>query len=114
MFENTGAGWLTALYIVRDCTFSGGSLSILRGYGDVTAPNTFVNGGLLAITREDELQPFYLDRAAVDGSSVAALRLESGDYWSARTPFCRTVFTRSSCGRRAAGQCHPTTGNITT
>jgi len=79
-FEGTyGLELVDALSSVRDSVFTGTSLSVLRGYADLTFPNTVVNG-LFSVIREESIQPFPIDGANVTGGDVAGLSLQGGTY----------------------------------
>jgi hypothetical protein len=55
-----------ALVVLRNNTFTDTYAEVLRGYADVTAPNSFT-GQPFRITRETGIQPFYFDNVSAIG-----------------------------------------------
>jgi hypothetical protein len=76
LFDATYAVISDALVELRGNTFLSSNCWLLRGYANVTSPNTFT-GGALTITREDSIQPLPVDGVHASG---AGLTLEGGQF----------------------------------
>src|SRR5262249_57919220 len=68
-----------AIIVLKDNVFNSATCSLLRGFADVTATNTFTNGSF-SVTREESLQPFYINGVHASNSTIAGLVLSGGNY----------------------------------
>ena len=66
VFTSSQFSMSDAIVVLRNNTFTDSYAEILRGYADVTAPNSFT-GQPFRITRETWIQPFYFDNVAATG-----------------------------------------------
>jgi hypothetical protein len=101
-----------AIVVLRNNSFTNTYTLLLRGYADVTAPNTFI-GQPLQINREHAVQPFYLD--GVNASSVALSGGLSLSGWNfllgPRTVLQNNLFPLELQGGLMPGSTLPLTGN---
>jgi len=68
-----------AVIVLIDNVFNSATCSLLRGFADVTATNTFTNGSF-SVTREESFQPFYINGVHASNSTIAGLVLSGGNY----------------------------------
>ena len=69
-----------AVSVLEDNIFNNTTCSVLRGFADLSATNTFM-GGNLSLIREESVQLFYLDGIHASGSAIAGLVLSGGNYF---------------------------------
>ena len=79
-FTSSSAFITDAIAVINDNVFNGATCSVLRGFADVTATNTFSNGDF-SLTREESFQPFYINGVHASNSTTAGLILSGGNYF---------------------------------
>jgi hypothetical protein len=89
-FNSSSATISDAITVLTDNVFNGGSCSVLRGFADVTATNTFMNGNF-SLNRQESVQPLYIDAMHASNNTTAGLVLSGGNYFVGPTPFFRTT-----------------------
>ena len=110
-FTSSSAFITDALAVLNDNVFNGATCSILRGFADVTATNTFINGGF-SLTREESFQPFYINGVHASNSTTAGLGLSGGNYFvGPDTVLQNNPFPVALEGGLLPGSAIPVTGN---
>jgi hypothetical protein len=100
-----------ALAVLNDNVFNGATCSVLRGFADVTATNTFTNGNF-SLTREESFQPFYINGVHATNSTTAGLVLSGGNYFvGSDTVLQNNPFPVALQGGLLPGSAIPLTGN---
>jgi hypothetical protein len=112
-FNSSGASMSDALVVLRNNIFSNSFAMLLRGYADVTAPNTFT-GGPLSIIRESNIQPLYVNGLTATGvSNAAGLWLDGGNYLlGPQTVLQNNLYSVQVKGGLLPGSTVPRTGNV--
>src|ERR1051325_86037 len=78
-FTSASAFITDALSVLEDNVFNNTTFSLLRGFADVTATNTFTNSQF-SLDRQESFQPFYLNGVHASNNPVAGLVLSGGNY----------------------------------
>jgi hypothetical protein len=80
-FNSLSSAFITdAIAVLQNNVFNNATCSLLRGFVDVTATNTFTNTNF-SVTREESYQPFYINGVHSSNSATAGLFLSGGDYF---------------------------------
>ena len=110
-FDSSSATISDAITVMRNNVFNNSTCWLLRGYADVTATNTF-NGGGLTVTREESLQPFYLDGVHATNSVAGGMSLAGGNFLSGpNTVLQNNLYPLSLEGGLLPGSTIPLSGN---
>src|SRR5262245_13799694 len=110
-FTSSSAFITDAIAVLNDNVFNGATCSILRGFADVTATNTFTNGDF-SLTREESFQPFYINGVHASNGATAGLVLSGGNYFvGPDTVLQNNPFPVALQGGLLPGSAIPLTGN---
>jgi hypothetical protein len=109
---NLSSAFITdAITILTDNVFNGAMCSILRGFADVTATNTFTNGNF-SLNRQESVQPLYIDGVHASNNTTAGLVLSGGNYFvGPNTVLQNNPFPVAIEGGLLPGSAIPVTGN---
>src|SRR5262245_14484633 len=90
-FDSSSSAFITdGIAVLRDNVFNNAICSLLRGFVDVTATNTFTNTNF-SVTREESVQPFYINGVHATNGSRQDWSFRVGIISSALTLFFRTI-----------------------
>ena len=110
-FTSSSAFITDALAVLNDNVFNGATCSLLRGFADVTATNTFMNGNF-SLNRQESVQPLYIDGVHASNSTTAGLVLSGGNYFvGPNTVLQNNPFPVALEGGLLPGSAIPVTGN---
>jgi hypothetical protein len=110
-FNSSSATIADAFTVFRNNVFNSSACMLLRGFADVTATNTFTNSNF-SLTREESVQPFYIDGVHASNSTIAGLVLSGGNYFvGANTVLQNNPYPISLEGGLLPGSAIPLTGN---
>lgn len=112
-FTSTQFTTSDALVVLKNNTFTDTYALILRGYADLTAPNTFTVQPL-RIIRENSIQPLYLDGVNASGvTTTGGMTLAGGNYLlGPATLLQNNLYTVEVEGGLLPGSNVPATGNV--
>ena len=110
-FTSSSAFITDAISVLTDSIFNGATCSVLRGFADVTATNTFMNGNF-SLNRQESVQPLYIDGVHASNSTTAGLVLSGGNYFvGPNTILQNNPFPVALEGGLLPGSAIPVTGN---
>jgi hypothetical protein len=110
-FNSSSATISDAITVLTNNAFNNSGCSLLRGFADVTSTNTFSSGNF-SLTREESVQPFYIDGIHATNSTIAGLVLSGGDYFvGGNTVLQNNPYPVSLQGGLLPGSAVPVTGN---
>jgi len=110
-FTSSSAFITDAISVLTDNIFNGATCSVLRGFADVTATNTFMNGNF-SLNRQESVQPLYIDGVHASNSTTAGLVLSGGNYFvGPNTVLQNNPFPVALEGGLLPGSAIPVTGN---
>lgn len=112
-FTSTQFTTSDALVVLKNNTFTNSYALILRGFADVTAPNTFTVQPL-RIIREHTTQPFFLNGVNASGvTTTGGMTLAGGNFLLGPNITLRNnLYTVEVEGGLLPGSNVPTTGNV--
>lgn len=111
-FTSSSAFITDAVSVLTANVFSGATCSVLRGFADVTATNTFTNGNF-SLNRQESVQPLYIDGVHASNSTTAGLVLSGGNYFvGPNTVLQNNPFPVALEGGLLPGSAIPITGNM--
>ena len=110
-FTSSSAFITDAISVLNDNVFNSATCSVLRGFADVTATNTFMNGNF-SLNRQESVQPLYIDGVHASNSTTAGLVLAGGNYFvGPNTILQNNPFPVALEGGLLPGSAIPVTGN---
>jgi hypothetical protein len=110
-FNSSSATISDAMTVLTNNVFNNSGCSLLRGFADVTSTNTFSSGSF-SLTREESVQPFYMDGIHASNSTIAGLVLSGGNYFvGGNTVLQNNPYPVSLQGGLLPGSAVPLTGN---
>src|SRR5262245_40976149 len=111
-FDSSSSAFITdGIAVLRDNVFNNAICSLLRGFVDVTATNTFTNTNF-SVTREESVQPFYINGVHATNGTSAGLVLSGGNYFvGADTVLQNNPYPVALLGGLLPGSAIPLTGN---
>lgn len=110
-FNSSSATISDAITVLRNNVFNNSGCMLLRGVADVTATNTLTNGNF-SLTREESIQPFYIDGVHASNSTIAGMVLSGGNFFvGSSTVLQNNPYPVSLLGGLLPGSAIPTMGN---
>lgn len=110
-FTSSSAFITDAISVLNDNVFNSATCSVLRGFADVTATNTFTNGSF-SLNRQESFQPFYINGVHASNSTTAGLVLSGGNYFvGPNTVLQNNPFPVALEGGLLPGSAIPVAGN---
>jgi len=110
-FTSSSAFITDAIAVLTDNVFTGATCSLLRGFADVTATNTFTNSNF-SVNRQESFQPFYLNGVHASNNTTAGLVLSGGNYFVGNnTVLQNNLYPVALEGGLLPGSVIPLTGN---
>ena len=110
-FNSSSAFITDAITVLNDNVFNSAICSVLRGFADVTATNTFTNANF-SLNRQESVQPFYIDGVHASNNTTAGLVLSGGNYFvGPNTVLQNNPFPVALEGGLLPGSAIPVTGN---
>jgi hypothetical protein len=110
-FNSSSAFITDAISVLNDNVFNSATCSVLRGFADVTATNTFTNANF-SLNRQESMQPFYIDGVHASNNTTAGLVLSGGNYFvGPNTVLQNNPFPVALEGGLLPGSAIPVTGN---
>jgi hypothetical protein len=110
-FTSSSAFITDAISVLTDNVFNSATCSVLRGFADVTATNTFMNGNF-SLNRQESVQPLYIDGVHASNNTTAGVVLSGGNYFvGPNTVLQNNPFPVALEGGLLPGSAIPVTGN---
>ena len=110
-FNSSSAFITDAITMLNDNVFNSAICSVLRGFADVTATNTFTNANF-SLNRQESVQPLYIDGVHASNNTTAGLVLSGGNYFvGPNTVLQNNPFPVALEGGLLPGSAIPVTGN---
>jgi hypothetical protein len=111
-FDSSSSATISdAITVLKDNVFNSATCLLLRGFADVTATNTFTNGNF-SVSRQESVQPLYIDGVHASNSITAGLVLSGGNYFvGPNTVLQNNPFPVALEGGLLPGSAIPLTGN---
>src|SRR4029453_8544526 len=110
-FTSSSAFITDALGVLNDNMFNGATCSLLRGFADVTATNTFTNSNF-SLNRQESVQPLYINGRHASSSTTAGLVLSGGNYFvGSNSVLQNNPYPVALEGGLLPGSAIPSTGN---
>lgn len=110
-FTSSSAFITDAITVLEENMFNTSTCSVLRGFADITATNTFMNGSF-SLNRQESVQPLYINGVHASNSTTAGLVLSGGNYFvGSNTVLQNNPFPVALEGGLLPGSAIPITGN---